>query len=535
MHSVTALLHNLGITDRWVAWSFLAVGLVLVVVEAALAVQFADTIYDEGGYLYEGWLAVARGWVPYRDFHTKVTPLIYYFYGLPQAVVGPGVSLGRHQAAAGSLVGLALCCWALARRYGLWAVVVAVFAFAAVPAGLDQHFRALAVAPIALWVSLGLLGVSLQPGKLGVLLAGVAAGLVFLTRQDVTGLAVGLVVGTGLASRSWRAMGWAALWAVAVALVGLAPFVLRPTPQLWSVISLGLVSGGDELGVGPFARTEPLTLANLPWYAAFLGRAYAAPLLLLLAGIAVLSATRGEFAASRHPVVFAAALGAVLNPVIRGCGAAVTGANAFYLRDFYIELPLVTAAAGLVVVAWRAATEGWQRRLVMAAGVLAVLIGPAVWGMPATIHRARPTPIEGIRAAGRFVAQATTPEDRIFAIEDPHIFLEAGRELLPMLTHHLFLYRPLPTERLRGTTAFNLEMLVGALRREATVAVVTERGMKWTRENERTQEGLAIVRAVAEELAAHWQLVASQSNSFAGRISIYRRRGGGAGDLGGPG
>jgi len=68
--------------------------------------------------------------------------------------------------------------------------------------------------------------------------------------------------------------------------------------------------------------------------------------------------------------------------------------------------------------------------------------------------------------------------------------------------------------------------LMAALRREATVAVVTDRGMRWVRNNERTREGAAIAAAVAAELSANWRLVARQTNAFAGTISVYRRKGG---------
>jgi hypothetical protein len=179
------------------------------------------------------------------------------------------------------------------------------------------------------------------------------------------------------------------------------------------------------------------------------------------------------------------------------------------------------------VAAWRASSEVRHRRVLEVLFIAAVLLGPIVTGLPKTVRLGRPTTLEAIHAAARFIAEHTEPSDRLFALEDPHIFLEARRELFPMLTHHLFLYQPsLPTEVLRGTTAFNLEMLMAALRREATVAVVTDRGMRWVRNNERTREGAAIAAAVAAELSANWRLVARQTNAFAGTISVYRRKGG---------
>ena len=70
----------------------------LVVVLYALGtVRFifsADLNHDEGYYLYTAQ-EVYQGKVPYADFALFQGPLLPYVYGLPQAVIGSSILLGR--------------------------------------------------------------------------------------------------------------------------------------------------------------------------------------------------------------------------------------------------------------------------------------------------------------------------------------------------------------------------------------------------------------------------------------------------------
>ena len=137
-----------------VAKALVVSGLVVVLVEAAAFCFYGTTVYDEGGYLYEGWLVVRHGWLPFRDFYTKLPPLIYWLYGLGQAACGPGLLVGRLQAVLMTLGMLALSA-ALARRLaGKWAAVLVVWLFALSPAAVNAYFHAHSQAPTALFVVL---------------------------------------------------------------------------------------------------------------------------------------------------------------------------------------------------------------------------------------------------------------------------------------------------------------------------------------------------------------------------------------------
>lgn len=63
------------------ARALLVAGLFVLVAETAVFCNFGTSVYDEGGYLYEGWATVAHGQMPFRDFFAKLPPLLYYVYG----------------------------------------------------------------------------------------------------------------------------------------------------------------------------------------------------------------------------------------------------------------------------------------------------------------------------------------------------------------------------------------------------------------------------------------------------------------------
>ncbi len=314
------------------------------------------------------------------------------------------------------------------------------------------------------------------------------------------------------------------LLALAVVVAGLAPFLSSSRSEVASVVSLGLLrEKRPNLGPSPFAVTEQLSLHNLPWYLEFLAKVYITPIVWLLAASVIALTKPASRLIVRHPVPAACLAIAISNPLFRGLGALATHRNAFYLRDFYIEMALVAGSAAVLTAAYRAARPS-QRRFVVIAGVLGLLLAPPAMRVPASLRPHRPTELQGIHQASRFIASVTTPQDRIFALEDPQVFLDAGRSLLPLLTHHLFLYRPAATTAdLRGTKSLNLEILIQMLRRDATVAVLTERGMTWIAHNERTTEGIKVAASVRNELQHNWMLVAETQNTFLGSVQVYRR------------
>src|SRR4051812_26657194 len=117
---------------RWFGW----------VTAGALGTVFAATaayvVYglpnaDEGWYLYAARL-VWQGHLPYRDFSFTQSPLMPYVYGLPQALFGSSLLVGR-LTSAGLWVATVLLAVAVARRLGgrfgamFCALLLAVYMF----------------------------------------------------------------------------------------------------------------------------------------------------------------------------------------------------------------------------------------------------------------------------------------------------------------------------------------------------------------------------------------------------------------------
>jgi hypothetical protein len=180
----------------------LVVLLLLAVAVAALVVTRADTLYDEGGYLYEGWLVVAKGWQPYADFHTKTLPLLYYVYGVGQAVFGPSVLAGRIEAGGFALVSLLLMAGLARRLSGPWAAVLVVGLFAFNLPAAVRYYRCFAIAPTAFFMVLSLYLLTIKRPQAWQLYAGgLATAGILLCRHDM--IAVVIVLWVYL-SRRWR-------------------------------------------------------------------------------------------------------------------------------------------------------------------------------------------------------------------------------------------------------------------------------------------------------------------------------------------
>jgi 4-amino-4-deoxy-L-arabinose transferase-like glycosyltransferase len=68
--------------------------LALLIGEGLVFVYYGNVNRDEGWYLYASRL-VYQGHIPYRDFPYFQGPILPYLYGLPQALLGPSLLVGR--------------------------------------------------------------------------------------------------------------------------------------------------------------------------------------------------------------------------------------------------------------------------------------------------------------------------------------------------------------------------------------------------------------------------------------------------------
>jgi hypothetical protein len=174
---------------RWPLWvEVLALGVVLVV-SFAVRWPFRNVVLirDEGEYAYLGQ-QILRGAVPYLEVYNQKTPLVFYLMAAIQKLDGPDLAVLRIATAGYGLL-TTLMTYFLARR--LFNPAVALGSSVALSAmTFDQcgiHHSASTEFFMLLWIVVGLdlwyLGRSPRRPWV-ILLAGVAAGLAYQTKQS---------------------------------------------------------------------------------------------------------------------------------------------------------------------------------------------------------------------------------------------------------------------------------------------------------------------------------------------------------------
>jgi len=517
------------------ARALLLAGVFVLVAETVAVCLYGTSVYDEGGYLYEGWATVAHGQLPFRDFFAKLPPLLYYLYGAGQALCGPSLLVGRLQSALFMFAGLALSVSIVRRLAGPWAGVLLVWLLAGNPFALNYYLHAYAVAPTAFFVCLTLALLILpRPRPAALLAANAALAGVLLCRQDMLPLVLVLWVYT-----LWkyplalpvRIGGVAFSWAVS-GLV-LLPFVLMaPENVLWSM-SVGTL-GPQVPSMGSYGEATPASAQTIAWHVAMLLRAYAGIILLLVVGAPFMRArdTTGEApgTAMLQPLgwMLATALLFWLSHV--PAAAAIGGGNVYYLLDPYIFFLVAMPAAAMLVLAVRSLSgpqaPAAARALALVgafAVAMAVFTGP---GPRLEFSLQRPTALERIGVGGRALARTIPRGSTIFTVDDPHQFLQAELLLPGALTHQLFSYRESPdTALLRRVHMYNDEIIRQWLTGGAQYAVISAEARSFMRDSGRYSGGRRLDSLVMGLVGANYELVAEVPGTWAGPMSIYRWKG----------
>ena len=96
--------------------------------------------------------------------------------------------------------------------------------------------------------------------------------------------------------------------------------------------------------------------------------------------------------------------------------------------------------------------------------------------------------------------------------------------MLPLrLPRHVFIYCPgSPTEPLRGSYVYNLEMLLTMLNREATAVATRSAPMRWIRVTKRSGAGGEVCAGVETALGEKFMPIGKAENGLCGRIFICR-------------
>jgi hypothetical protein len=490
---------------------------------------YGTSVYDEGGYLYEGWLMVAHDLTPYRDLYTKTTPLIFYLYGWGQHLLGPGLLVGRVQACAMALLGLLLAVATARRLGGKWAAVLTAWLFATSLAAHSHYYHAFAIAPASLFVALtAYLLIVPRPGPVPLLGAALSATAIFLCRHDLIFISavawLYLLLVYPLPLR-WRLGSWGLSL---LAILGLMiPLYLGDPLAFLYMMSAGSI-GPKIVAPASYGEATSASLHSLAWHVMIFLRYYAGTWLLLLPALAGgLVAWRAPGWARHHAPWLLLGGMAAANWLGHLLAALALGLNIFYLLDFYIFFPLTTLAAAAFGRLLSAQTEPLNRvRWATVAG-LAIVLCPVLTGPGPhlQISLSRPTVLEQVRLGGEFLARHTTPEDVIFTLDDPQQFLEARRLMIPELTHELFSYRESDqTEDLARVRLFNDDHIRQWLSGQATVAVMSEGTWRWMATTDRYPGGQRLHDLVRKLLDDNYELVAEEPGGYSGPTRLYRLR-----------
>lgn len=87
--------------ERMLALAAAGLGLLFYVLRSLhFAQHIPSTVWDEGMYMYKGWLFTSARFTPFEDggVWTNQMPAAYFMAGLPQVMFGPGLAVGRYAA-----------------------------------------------------------------------------------------------------------------------------------------------------------------------------------------------------------------------------------------------------------------------------------------------------------------------------------------------------------------------------------------------------------------------------------------------------
>jgi len=513
----------------WWYWAALAVCLVIMAAVMLVAVPGADTAYDEGGYLYEGWMVVAHGWRPYADFHAKTLPLLYYLYGVPQAVFGPSVLVGRIQATLFALLTLLVAARLAGRLSSCWAVIIVVALFAFNLCAVTRYYRALAIAPTAFFFMLALyLVIADNPRPWRLYAASLAAAALVLCRHDMIVVAAVIWIYLWWRHGSQSRHTAAALAAGIMLLVGVCVYfyVLAPFKFL-DVIFFGRFTSADmsapygaAVGASPRAITWHLMMF-LRWHlAAIILLAPAAGYLLWRAGQGVSDA---RLILVRHSGIALLLCVAAANYLAHLFGSILFGFNVYYLLDFYIFFPLAAAAAASFMLAVGAARAPGVTSQLASLGIVALLTPVLVNGIPVALRGRQPTHLEQIAVGAQAIERLIPPDATVFSLDDPHQFLVAGRKLFPELTHQLYLFAASgDPDIVRARHYYDKELIDEWLTGKAEYVVIGDGLVDWMLHSGRYGGGEELHGFICARLEGNYTLLETVAGSYMGPTHIYR-------------
>lgn len=430
---------------------------------------------DEGWYLYAARL-VWQGQLPYRDFSFTQSPLMPYVYGLPQALFGSSLLVGRLTSAS-LWVATVVLAVAVARRLGgrfgamFCAVLLAVYMFGTFNFVVVKTYSLMAFLLVATLAALA----SDLPDRVRFPLASLLACLLALTRISGAPFAAVIVVWCAWAAPTVRIKA-SVLAVAALAIMGMDFFLAgNVSAAKWNLVDYHQLT---VVGQNTFDRVDDTFRNRIPEAARF----YLAHIILIstvvLAAIAW-PALRGW---RRRSEVRAVALGLALFEL----GHFIAGEwhTDYLVAGVPCAVALAAAVAGRIVRQERfalriagadadaAASHGPARKL-----LASLLIGTAVL-IPITtdylpqLDWEGGSPLTRINDVAAFVDSHTAPTDMVLALESQTVLVDGDRANLPGVSLAQFSYIDVPDKEADHLHVVNGNILSEYVEERVPAAIV---------------------------------------------------------------
>jgi len=492
---------------RFTPSTALWIGLGLYVLMAAAHIGLGQHNADEGWYLY----AAGRVWsgaLPYRDFAFTQMPALPYLYGLPLALLGPSLYVGRLITLALGLlqVGAAV---ALARRYaGLRGAALTALLLGSFTYVIYFNTIVKTYALVSLLITLTFLALpptAGRPWRWGLALA--CASLAAMVRLSAAAFWLPVLIYALWTVRGgWLARLALAGWAVALWLPALYLFTRDLDATQWNLLGYHF---GQWQGASLVRQLAEIGLYRAP---------------LILSGyaphLALAGATTAVYLATNPRPRRLGQLGLMLLSLI------IFAASHLSTGDWHIEY-LVPAAAGAMPLLAIGVVRVWERagsrelRVLWASLFAATLLTALTQNFPAFLDlKSSQPPVEEIRAVAQVVTDHTTPDDKLLTLSAMIVAVEARREVLPGLELAHFSIQPVSDARAQALHVLSPALLADNLEHEAARLVIL------TGRDRLLLEDLGIGPRVEAALGAHYtQLwVQTEFGQYADQLTIYECR-----------
>jgi len=531
------------------SWLFRLAVLFLVcifITQAYLYIFFGTTFLDESDYLYTGSQIFERDLVLYDQIWTRMPPLLFYFYGASQTIIGPSFEMGRVFAFLATTLLLIVSFFTVKNATkNKFAGLLAVAFIVLHQKALSSYLRATASAPIALMVMLTIWALSLNiKEKIKFPLAFFFGSVMLMTRMNtiflfLVLLAYMLIVAQDKIKTTLLAMGVSLVTITAVmikflmingknTLLGIfLPFTIHLYPQFFYE-----TANREPWLAFPYEIFRSLQSLGILV-------AIAVPLLFYL--FLVLRKRVSEQARSKEGITKRTALTALLMKhhfvIFLILGFLSIFLTHFWADDLYVfySMPILAVLGSIGVhkiITEQQAEQQAQRGL-----IIAFVLGLLLLSLSSFTVLNFSNPLSGdsdvLRAkkSGAVIANLTEPDATVF-IADNEIaqLLTANRKTFPPMTARYYLFTTdNNTAFVKSTNRFNMEILNNHLENESDyVLIQSNRG--WLKLN-KPPILENVTKTIQTQLDKNYQHVIDIPNALPrryvygnGTISLYKRQ-----------